>query len=77
MIRIISNATEALLATLRTLNDPGTTEPLIVRRSGLRKDTSGRVYIHRSRHSTADSVEPSETETARIDAAIAAVTVSA
>lgn len=78
MTRTIPHAaiTSALLAHLRTLNDPGT-PPLTARVSGLKADRSGRIYLHRFSPTMDISNEPSATETARIDAFLATVRVAA
>lgn len=62
------DALSRILATLRTCNDPGT--PLLTAQIGL-FTLMGRVSIFRS-VATAESNEPTETEVARVDAALVA-----
>ena len=62
------DALSRILATLRTCNDPGS--PLLTAQIGV-FSLMGRVSIFRS-VATAESNEPTETEAARVDAALMA-----
>ena len=63
------DALSRILATLRTCNDPGT--PLLTAQIGV-FSLMGRVSIFRSVATRFESNEPTETEAARVDAALVA-----